>query len=64
MRERERERERRGDKGEFHSSKSLGQDLSPEVVSVVQLDIRLWGGNSTIVQHISLIIGETIEMWP
>ena len=60
----ERERARGGDKGYFDSSNSPGQDLSTTVVSVVQLDIRLRGRNSTLVQSISLSIGEIVEMRP
>ena len=62
--EKERKKESVVNKGYFYSSKCPGQDLITEEVSVVQVDILLRGRNSTLVQRISLIIGETIEMWP
>ena len=62
---RERESKRDGwDKGDFDSSNSPGHDLYDEELSVVQVDIQLQGRKSTLVQPISLIIGETIEMCP
>lgn len=63
-RDRERERGRGGYKRDFDSSKSPGQDLSAEEMSMVQVDILIQGSNSTLVQPISLIIGKIIEIWP
>ena len=51
-------------KEDFDSSKSSGQDLSTDEVSVVQVDIQIQGRNSTFVQRTSFIIGKTIEMRP
>ena len=61
--ERGREREREREKRYFDSSKIPGQDLSTVDVPVVQVDIQLQRRSSTLVQDISFIICETIEMW-
>ena len=60
----ERKRQRERDKGDFDSRNSPWQDSSDKELSVVQMDIQIQERNSTLVQHISLIICETIEMWP
>ena len=63
-REGEGEREKERDKGDFDSSNSPGQYVIANVVSVVQLYIQLQGSNNILLQHISLIIGKTNELWP
>ena len=64
MRESESESESERERKDFNSSKSPGQDLSTEQVSVVQVDIRLQGRNSSLVHESSILIGMTLEMWP
>jgi len=50
-------------KGDFDSSKSLGQDLSAKQVSVVHMDIQLQGGKRTLEPEPSVLIGMTLETW-
>lgn len=57
--ERERERERH-----FNSSNSPGHDLSTEQVSVVQVDIRLQGRNSTLVPEYSTLFASFLKCGP
>ena len=61
-REIDRSTERGG--GDFDSSNCPWPDLSAKVESVVQVDLLLQGRNSTLVQHILLITGETIVSGP